>query len=98
MEHCHSSTALLCSTLMFFSTIFHRIVAMSWPATSFEGLVRNKMSQVVAFLDINHSKGYWVYNLCNERNYATSHFYDRVLRVPMEDHNVPSFRQMITFR
>ena len=40
---------------------------------------------------------YKLYNLCSERTYETHHFHDRVERVMIDDHNVPSLQQMLEF-
>ena len=40
---------------------------------------------------------YKLYNLCSERTYETHHFHDRVERVMIDDHNVPSLKQMLEF-
>lgn len=60
---------------------------MSLPAMRIEGLFRNRIEQVAAFLELRHPDQYMVYNLCSERSYPTHFFKDRVERYPIDDHN-----------
>ena len=52
---------------------------------------------MAAFLDTKHKDRYKLYNLCSERTYDVSHFHNRVERVMIDDHNVPSVKQMLEF-
>ena len=38
-----------------------------------------------------------MFNLCSEKTYDTSFFHGRVERVLIDDHNVPSLKQMLEF-
>lgn len=60
-------------------------------------LYRNPIEKVAAFLDTKHKDRYKLYNLCSERTYDVSHFHNRVERVMIDDHNVPSVKQMLEF-
>ena len=40
---------------------------------------------------------YKMFNLCSEKTYDTSFFHGRVERVLIDDHNVPSLKQMLKF-
>ena len=40
---------------------------------------------------------YKMFNLCSEKTYDTSFFHGRVERVLIDDHNVPSLKQMLEF-
>lgn len=77
------------------SYITPRVIAMGFPSEDLEGLYRNPMIEVQRFLEQRHKNKYKVYNLCSERYYDPSKFHNRVLRVPFDDHNCPSMRQII---
>lgn len=79
------------------SYITDRIVAMGFPASGFESTYRNDLSDVKRFFDERHRDNYFIYNLCSERSYPSSVFNGRVLRIPFEDHNPPSFDQIRQF-
>jgi PTEN phosphatase family protein len=38
-----------------------------------------------------------VYNLCSERTYDDDWFHNRVIHWPIDDHNVPTVREMVDF-
>ncbi|XP_053419307.1 phosphatidylinositol 3,4,5-trisphosphate 3-phosphatase TPTE2-like [Nycticebus coucang] len=77
--------------------ITDHIIAMSYPAAGKHSLYRNKMTEVVRFLDMKHPNHYQVYNLCSERGYNPKHFHHRVCRLMIDDHNVPTLREMLVF-
>ena len=70
---------------------------MGFPSVSVEGMYRNKMGDVKKFFDKRHEKHYKVYNLCSEKAYEASFFYDRVERFPFDDHNAPPLSIMLPF-
>ena len=73
------------------------MIATSFPSSGIWSLYRNPIEKVAAFLDAKHKNRYKLYNLCSERTYETSHFHHRVERVMIDDHNVPSIKQMLEF-
>ena len=54
------------------------------------------MPEVQKFLKTFHSEHYLVYNLCSERSYSLNKF-QRVIRIPFEDHNPAKIEQMEAF-
>ena len=74
-----------------------RIIAMSFPSSGLMSWYRNPIREVVAFLDAHHGEHYRVYNLCSERTYSDTWFHNRVFHWPVDDHNVPSVKEMIDF-
>ena len=74
-----------------------RVIATSFPSSGLWSLYRNPIEKVAGFLDTKHPGKYKIYNLCSERTYQTDHFHGRVERVMIDDHNVPSVKQMVEF-
>uniref|UniRef100_A0A0D9RZP0 Transmembrane phosphatase with tensin homology n=1 Tax=Chlorocebus sabaeus TaxID=60711 RepID=A0A0D9RZP0_CHLSB len=76
--------------------VTERIIAMSFPSSGRQSFYRNPIEEVVRFLDKkpNH---YRVYNLCSERAYDPKHFHNRVSRIMIDDHNVPTLHEMVVF-
>ena len=77
--------------------VTNRVIATSFPSSGLWSLYRNPIEKVAAFLDTKHKDRYKLYNLCSERTYDVSHFHNRVERVMIDDHNVPSVKQMLEF-
>ncbi|XP_055223986.1 putative tyrosine-protein phosphatase TPTE [Gorilla gorilla gorilla] len=77
--------------------VTERIIAMSFPSSGRQSFYRNPIEEVVRFLDKKHRNHYRVYNLCSERVYDPKHFHNRVVRIMIDDHNVPTLHQMVVF-
>uniref|UniRef100_G3QFB4 Uncharacterized protein n=1 Tax=Gorilla gorilla gorilla TaxID=9595 RepID=G3QFB4_GORGO len=77
--------------------ITERIIAMSFPSSGRQSFYRNPIEEVVRFLDKKHRNHYRVYNLCSERAYDPKHFHNRVGRIMIDDHNVPTLHEMVAF-
>ncbi|XP_044936485.1 phosphatidylinositol 3,4,5-trisphosphate 3-phosphatase TPTE2-like isoform X2 [Mustela putorius furo] len=77
--------------------ITERIIGMSFPSSGKESFYRNPIEEVVRFLDTKHREHYQIYNLCSERAYNPKYFHDRVQRIKIDDHNVPSLSEMVAF-
>lgn len=77
--------------------VYSNIIATSWPSEGSEGMYRNHINNVSAFLDEMHPDTYFVYNLCSERSYDESKFHDRVHRYRLDDHNPPELQMMVDF-
>ena len=77
--------------------VTNRVIATSFPSSGLWSLYRNPIEKVAAFLEAKHKDRYKIYNLCSEKTYQTDHFHGRVERVMIDDHNVPSVKQMVEF-
>ncbi len=77
--------------------VTRRVIATSFPSSGLTALYRNPIEKVAAFLDQRHPGKYRLYNLCSERAYDTSYFHNRVERIYIDDHNVPTLQQMSDF-
>jgi len=69
--------------------ITKRIIAMGFPSDKTEALYRNPISEVQRFYELFHQDNYYLYNLCQERDYDHLKFHDRVSNFPFYDHNAP---------
>jgi phosphatidylinositol-3,4,5-trisphosphate 3-phosphatase/dual-specificity protein phosphatase PTEN len=73
--------------------ITDRILAMSYPATGFESMYRNSISDVARFLEERHSEHYRVYNLSN-RVYNPEKFNGAYRFYEWEDHHSPPIEML----
>lgn len=76
------------------SYITDRLIAMGFPAESYEKMYRNSMDDICVFFEDKHPNHYWIYNLCSERAYNEERFHNRVIRFGFDDHNCPIFESM----
>ncbi|CAD8179489.1 unnamed protein product [Paramecium pentaurelia] len=76
--------------------ITDNVIAMGFPAESFEAIYRNPMPEVQKFLNSRHPNNYMVINLCSERKYKHESFY-KVAEFPFDDHQAPPFNMMVEF-
>ncbi|CAD8097469.1 unnamed protein product [Paramecium sonneborni] len=76
--------------------ITDNIIAMGFPAESFEAIYRNPMPEVQKFLNSRHTNNYMVFNLCSERKYKHESFY-KVAEFPFDDHQAPPFNLIVEF-
>ena len=67
--------------------ITKKVLAMSYPASGFESLYRNSISDVTNYLDREHPDHYKVYNMSN-REYKVQAF-ERSVDYKWEDHHSP---------
>ncbi|XP_075923878.1 phosphatidylinositol 3,4,5-trisphosphate 3-phosphatase TPTE2-like isoform X4 [Petromyzon marinus] len=74
-----------------------RVIAMSFPSSGKQAVYRNPIQEVARFLDMKHGNHYKVYNLCSEKGYEAKYFHNRVERVCVDDHNVPSLPELLRF-
>ncbi|XP_015913162.1 phosphatidylinositol 3,4,5-trisphosphate 3-phosphatase TPTE2 [Parasteatoda tepidariorum] len=77
--------------------VTERVIAMSFPSHGKMSLYRNPIKEVARFLDYKHKDHYKVYNLCSEKTYDDTYFHGRVERFIIDDHNVPSIKDMVRF-
>lgn len=66
-----------------------RVLGMSFPASGFEQTYRNRIDDVVEFLDAKHKDHYLIFNLSN-RKYDYKKFHNQVVDYPWEDHHSPA--------
>lgn len=69
------------------SYITPRIIAMGFPSSGVEAAYRNPMPEVQRFFKSRHAGHYKIYNLCSERAYDITGYFDLVERCPFDDHN-----------
>ncbi|BFZ15305.1 hypothetical protein BsWGS_18344 [Bradybaena similaris] len=77
--------------------ITERVIAMSFPSEGLMALYRNPVTEVARFFNTKHKGHYRIYNLCSERSYNESLFFNNVVRICIDDHNVPKLSEMIDF-
>ena len=88
------------------SYVTESIIAMGFPAGDpssgwfidrVEGFYRNRVEDVVRFLDERHAGQFKVFNLCSERLYDPGRFGGLVACFPFDDHNCPPLRLIRPF-
>ncbi|KAK3593566.1 hypothetical protein CHS0354_018654 [Potamilus streckersoni] len=77
--------------------ITERVIAMSYPSSGIMAVYRNPIREVARFFNTKHPRHYRIYNLCSEMEYDEKLFNNQVERVFIDDHNVPTLRDMIKF-
>lgn len=80
--------------------ITNRIIACGFPAEGFEGLYRNRKSDIIEFLQHKHEKMVKIYNLCAEAKYQYSVNTVQpfsISKFPFLDHNVTNLQKVFTF-
>lgn len=65
-----------------------RLIAMGYPATALEGVIRNNIQDVSKYLNKGHKDCYMIFNL-SERHYDNSLFCHRVVELGFPDHHSP---------
>ena len=71
---------------------------MGYPSDkALQSLIRNKIESVSKFLNERHPDSYRIFNLCIESDYDFSFFKNQVERIALEDHNPPTFAQILYF-
>ncbi|CAF1114506.1 unnamed protein product [Adineta steineri] len=76
------------------------VIAMGYPADSYEGVYRNNIADVSRFLSAKHGDKFYIYNLCveSERQYDGSRFNNNVCsEFSFEDHNPPTIKMILAF-
>nr|XP_012613999.2 phosphatidylinositol 3,4,5-trisphosphate 3-phosphatase TPTE2-like isoform X1 [Microcebus murinus] len=76
--------------------VTERIIAVSYPTSRRHSFYGNSITGILWFLDSKHRNHYQVYHLCSQR-YNPNHFHDRVTRIIIDNHSVPSLREMVAF-
>jgi protein-tyrosine phosphatase len=74
--------------------IVPNLIAMSYPGEGVEGMYRNDITQVAAYLDYKHQDHYMIFNL-SERNYNFDLFHGRVIDYGWPDHHGPPLQVLI---
>ncbi|XP_067662869.1 phosphatidylinositol 3,4,5-trisphosphate 3-phosphatase TPTE2-like isoform X1 [Haliotis asinina] len=77
--------------------ITERVIAMSFPSKGMMAFYRNPIREVARFFNTKHPGHYRIYNLCSERDYDETLFFNNVRRVFIDDHNVPKLADMLKF-
>ncbi|XP_053400347.1 phosphatidylinositol 3,4,5-trisphosphate 3-phosphatase TPTE2-like [Mercenaria mercenaria] len=77
--------------------ITERVIAMSFPSKGFMAVYRNPVHEVARFFETKHKDHYRIYNLCSERDYDETLFHNQVERIFIDDHNVPTVKDIIWF-
>lgn len=78
--------------------ICENIIAMGYPSDKpIQSLIRNRIDEVSKFLNERHSNSYKVFNLCQESDYNFMFFNNMVEKIELEDHNPPTFPQILYF-
>ena len=85
--------------------ITDRIIAMSVPAFGQATAYRNNIHQVSRYFALRHYGRFFVFNLCDTYDssdgimgqYNTSMLYNKVHRVPFEDHSPPLMSELVYF-
>jgi len=77
--------------------ITDRVIAMSFPSTGTQQLYRNPINEVARFFKTKHPGHFRIYNLCSERGYDETKFDNKIYRVYIDDHNVPTLNDMFKF-
>ncbi|KAM4815255.1 phosphatidylinositol 3,4,5-trisphosphate 3-phosphatase TPTE2-like [Thomomys bottae] len=72
-----------------------RIFHLATQKRHLEKLIRRL--EVARFFNTRHPEHYFVYNLCSERSYDPKYFHHHVHRIMIEDHNVPTLEEMVSF-
>ena len=69
----------------------YSIIAMGFPSSGLEAQYRNPLTQVQRFFELYSRVGdYCVYNLCSERDYASTDVFSQIeATVRWDDHNPP---------
>uniref|UniRef100_H2YDZ6 Uncharacterized protein n=1 Tax=Ciona savignyi TaxID=51511 RepID=H2YDZ6_CIOSA len=73
------------------------VIAMSFPSSGRQSLFRNPIDEVSRFFKTKYPDKFRIYNLCSERGYDESKFDNRVYRVMIDDHNVPTLVDLLKF-
>ena len=77
--------------------ITDKVIAMSFPSSSWFALYRNPIEEVAKFFKSKHHGHFKIYNMCSERDYEHQLFQNSVQRYMIDDHNAPTLHQMLHF-